>query len=73
MNFYALKNLSHNKMVHDLSMIEHGHHICDGCLNVKQDENPFLFEVKYRAKTPLELWYSDLYGPITSSTHGGKR
>jgi GAG-pre-integrase domain/Zinc knuckle len=72
-NFHALKDLSHKKMVHDLPMIAQEDRICDGCLIGKQHRNFFPAEAKYRAKFPLELWHVDLCGPINAATHGGKR
>jgi GAG-pre-integrase domain len=71
-NFHALKDLSHKKMVHDLPMIEQEDHIYDGCLIGKQHRNSFPAEAKYRAKFPLELWHVDLRGPINPATHRGK-
>jgi transposase InsO family protein len=72
-NFHALKDLSHKKMVHGLPMIEQEDRICDGCLIGKQHRNSFPAEAKYRAKFPLELWHVDLCGPINPATHEGKR
>jgi hypothetical protein len=49
-----------------------GTHPCDTCIITKQRHMPFLVEAKYRVSTPLELVHSDLYGPITPVTPGGR-
>lgn len=71
-NFRALKNLVHKKMVHGLPMTEHEESTCDGCLNGKQHWNPIPTVVQYQAEIPLELWHTNLGGPITPTIHGGK-
>jgi hypothetical protein len=58
-------------MVSGLPMIN-GTHPCDTCIITKQRHMSFLVEAKYRVSTPLELVHSDLYGPITPVTPGGR-
>ena len=44
----------------------------DGCLVGKQRRTPFPVEGMYHATKPLELVHSDVCGPITPPTPGGK-
>lgn len=50
-------------MVDGLSHIEVDKNICEGCLLGKQHRESFP-DSSYRAKGPLQLVYTDLYGPM---------
>ncbi|CAA0839612.1 cysteine-rich RLK (RECEPTOR-like protein kinase) 8 [Striga hermonthica] len=71
LSFDALGRL--RKMVRGLPHIEHAGELCDSCLAGKQRRLPFPKATKYRAADVLELVHSDLCGPITPATHGGRR
>ena len=60
-------------MVRGLPHIKHGGELYDSCLAGKQRRLPFPKATKYRAKDALELVHSDLCGPITPATSGGRR
>jgi hypothetical protein len=53
--------------------IEHAGELCDSCLARKQRRLPFPKMAKYRAAKALELVHDDLCGPITPTTHGGRK
>ncbi|XP_066341168.1 uncharacterized protein [Miscanthus floridulus] len=61
------------KMVQGLPHIKHGGKLCDSYLAGKQRRLPFPKVAKYHAKEALELIHSDLCGPITPTTNGGRR
>ena len=71
MSFEALGRLG--KMVTGLPQIKHVDELCDSCLAGKQRRLPFPKAAKYRAQEVLQLVHGDLCGPITPTTHGGRR
>ncbi|CAL1392261.1 unnamed protein product [Linum trigynum] len=72
-NFLSLRRLVQGNMVNGMPLIDHVEKICDVCMVGKQRRNSFPGKAKYRATEPLQLVHGDLCGPITPSTHGGKR
>ena len=71
LSFDALGKLE--KMVRGLPHIEHVGELCDSYLARKQRRLPFLKVAKYHAADALDLVHSDLCGPITPATNGGRR
>nr|GEY89548.1 copia-type polyprotein [Tanacetum cinerariifolium] len=70
LNFGDLKLLSSKGMVKWLDHIDHPNQVCEGCLFGKHARSSFLKESTSRAKEPLQLIHTDLYGPITPPSHG---
>ena len=70
LNFGSLELLSKKRMVRGLPCINHPDQLCEGCLLGKQFRNSFPNESYSRAKNPLELIYTDVCGPITTSSLG---
>jgi hypothetical protein len=71
LSFDALGKLE--KMVWGLPHIEHAGELCDSCLARKQRRLLFPKTTKYRVAEALELVHRDLCGPITPTTHGGRK
>ncbi|KAE8693794.1 Brefeldin A-inhibited guanine nucleotide-exchange protein 4 [Hibiscus syriacus] len=68
LNFGGLELLSKNEMVKGLPYINHLDQLCEGCLVGTQFRKSFPNESETRAKKPLELIHTDVYGPIKSSS-----
>ncbi|WVZ70719.1 LOW QUALITY PROTEIN: hypothetical protein U9M48_019362 [Paspalum notatum var. saurae] len=64
--------MSRAGMACGLPRIEHVKELCDSCLAGKQ-RSPFAKKAKYRASDRLELVHSDMCGPISPATHGGRK
>ncbi|RLM93714.1 hypothetical protein C2845_PM08G09120 [Panicum miliaceum] len=60
-------------MVHGLPLITHAEELCDSYLAGKLRRLPFPKKTLYRVEDRLELVHGDLCGPITPTTHGGRR
>jgi len=60
-------------MVIGLPQIQISSQICEECVIGKQHWEPFQKGKSWRARKALELVHSDLCGPITSMSNGGKR
>ncbi|KAI3796396.1 hypothetical protein L1987_39066 [Smallanthus sonchifolius] len=71
LNFDALKSLS--KLAIGLHEIKHPTQVCNSCMVGKQTRSSFPKDSLYRDKTPLELIYADVCGPIAPKTHGGNQ
>ena len=71
LSFDALGRLE--KMVTRLPHIEHAGKLCDSCLVGKQRRLPFPKTAKYHVAEALELVHGDLCGPITPTTHDGRK
>jgi transposase InsO family protein len=72
LNFRSLKRLVEEDMVRGLPQIDHVDQVSNSCLAGKQKCATFLATAKYRALEKLELVNSDLCGPVTPATLGGK-
>ena len=72
MNFRALRELGVKEMVEGLPLIKKVEQVCDGCALGKQHRAPFPQASPWRASAGLELVHTDLCGPITPITPGGK-
>ena len=46
--------------------------VCGECVVSKQQRDPFPNRKSWRAKKALELVHSDICGPITPTSNGGK-
>jgi hypothetical protein len=53
-----------------LSNLEFEKQLCEGCIIGKHAKESFR-KVKFRAKKPLELIYTDICKPITPTSFGG--
>jgi hypothetical protein len=73
LHFRALHNLSHKAMVCSIPSIEHVNEFCDGCTIRKQHHTPFPRAMTFCVEWQLELMHTDLCGPITPPTTGGKK
>lgn len=72
LNFRALHDLSAKEMVGGLTLIKKVEQVCDGFALGKQHRAPFPQASAWRASDGLELVHTDLCGPITPITPGGK-
>ncbi|KAE8676644.1 hypothetical protein F3Y22_tig00111582pilonHSYRG00249 [Hibiscus syriacus] len=70
LNFGGLELLSKKEMVKGLPRINHPDQFCEGCLVGKQFRKSFPKESDTRAKKPLELIHTDVFGPIKPSSLG---
>ncbi|WVZ71925.1 hypothetical protein U9M48_020454 [Paspalum notatum var. saurae] len=73
LSFGALARMSREGMARGMPRIEHVEELCDSCLAGKQRRSPFAKKAKYRAGDRLELVHGDLCGPISPTTHGGRK
>lgn len=73
LNFDSLRALARRGLVRGMPELEHINQVCDGCLVGKQRRTPFPAETAYRAVERLDLVHGDICGPISPSTHGGKK
>uniref|UniRef100_A0ACD5Y6T1 Uncharacterized protein n=1 Tax=Avena sativa TaxID=4498 RepID=A0ACD5Y6T1_AVESA len=71
--FHALRMLAGKEMVRGLPQLDHVNRFCDGCTIAKHRRAPFPTTSEFRETDPLQLLHSDLCGPITPATFGGKR
>lgn len=73
LNFSGLKTLQQKNMVKGLPEIDIPSQICEDCVVSKQHRSPFPQGKSWRAKHALELVHSDICGPISPSSNGGKK
>ncbi|KAD7117288.1 hypothetical protein E3N88_04556 [Mikania micrantha] len=73
LNFDSIKLMTHKKMVQGIPCISHTNPIFDACLLGKHSRTPFPNQAKFISDEPLDLVYGDLCGPISPSTHSGKK
>ena len=73
LHFRTLNNLSIKAMVRGIPHIKHVHAFCDGYAIGKQHRTQFPRATAFHAENPLELVHTDLCGPVTPPTAGGKR
>ncbi|KAK9131203.1 hypothetical protein Sjap_011690 [Stephania japonica] len=73
LNFGGLKTLHQRNMVIGLPQIAAPDKVCEDCIVSKQHRLPFTQGKSLRAKKALELVHSDICGPITPYSNGGKR
>ena len=73
MNFGSLKLLSSKAMVKGLPLIEDTPEgICEGCIIGKHSRASFPKESFHQARRPLQLIHTDICGPITPASFGGR-
>nr|CAD1834390.1 unnamed protein product [Ananas comosus var. bracteatus] len=71
--YHKLKIMMERSMLKGLPQLEiRGDTICAGCQFGKAHQLPYT-ESKYRAKVPLELVHSDVFGPVKQSSISGMR
>ena len=73
LNFGGLKTLQQKGMVTGLPQITASSQVCEECVVSKQHRKQFPQGKSWRAKKTLELVHSDICGPITPHSNGGKR
>lgn len=73
LNFGGLQTLHKKNMVDGLPKISDSHKVCETCVVGKQPRGSFPQTTLSRAKAALELIHSDICGPITPTSNGGKR
>jgi len=72
LNFQILENLSKRNLVKGLPRIHHHDQLCEACIFLKNHRIPFVKE-PWRAKFPLELVHTDVFGPMNISSIGGNK
>lgn len=60
-------------MVHGLPHLEESNGVCEGCMIGKQHRNASPTEFTWRAKFPLELVHTNIYGQIHVESNSGCR
>ena len=73
LNFGGLKILQRKSMVTGLPKIVVPSQVCEECVVGKQHHSQFPKSKPWRAKEVLGLVHSDICGPITRISNGGKR
>ncbi|GJY82336.1 zinc finger, CCHC-type containing protein [Tanacetum coccineum] len=73
LNFDDINKMTRKGLVEGIPRINHVGQICDACLLGKHSRTPFPNQAKFRSKNPLDLVYGDLCGPISPTTHSGKK
>ncbi|GJY49669.1 zinc finger, CCHC-type containing protein [Tanacetum coccineum] len=73
LNFDDINKMTRKGLVEGIPRINHAGQICDACLLGKHSRTPFPNQAKFRSKNPLDLVYGDLCGPISPTTHSGKK
>lgn len=73
LNFGSLKFLKQKQLVLGLPQLESPDEVCEECVVSKQHREPFPTGKSWRAKKVLELVHSDICGPISPTSNGGKR
>ena len=73
LSFGGLKTLQQKNMVAGLPQIRIPSQVCEECVVGKQHRSQFSQGKSWRAKVALELIHSDICGPITPCSNGGKR
>ena len=72
-NFGSLKFLSSKVIVKGLPLIENTPEgICEGCIIEKHSRASFPKKSFHQARRLLELIHTDIYGPITPASFGGR-
>ena len=73
LNFQSLRLLYHKNMIHGLPTIEDRDGTCEGCALGKHHRQSFPKGVAWRAKKVLELVYTDVCGPMQTTSHAQNR
>lgn len=60
-------------MIYGLPTIQEMQEVCEGYALGKHHLQSFPKEKAWRAKAPLELVHTVMYGPMSISTHGGNK
>eukprot|EP01018_Ginkgo_biloba_P029855 Gb_06978 [translate_table: standard] len=72
LNYGGLVMLRKNEMVVGLPFIQGSKEVCEGCIYGKQHRDSFPMS-KFKAREPLELVHTDLYGPMKTLSMGKAR
>lgn len=72
LNYKGMRLLKEKNMVKGLPNIDKIDKVCEGCIYGKMHRLPFP-KFAWRAKAPLELVHSDIFGPTRTPSLGGKR
>ena len=73
LSFSGLKTLQQKNMMTSLPQISTSSQVCEACIVGKQHRSQFPQGKSWRAKSVLELIHSNICGPITPWSNGGKR
>ena len=73
LSFHTVKEMSSKKLVEGLPPVKIPSKLCRNCIARKHHMTPFPKSSSFRATKPLELIYTDIYGPISPATLGGSR
>ncbi|GKV47387.1 hypothetical protein SLEP1_g54294 [Rubroshorea leprosula] len=73
LNFRSLKLHAQKNMVKGLPSINHPEQLCEACTLGKHNRLPFVARKNWRARKPLELVHSNVYGPMSVTSTGNNR
>lgn len=73
LSYIGLKTLKNKEMVRGLPSFSETEVICTDCLKGKQQRDVIPKKALWRASEKLELVHSDICGPISPTSNGGKR
>ena len=73
LNSKSIQIMHQKQMVEGLPKLKEVVKVCTFCNVGKQQRQKFPRKSKWRASNKLELIYEDLCGPITPTSHSGKR
>eukprot|EP00253_Pinus_taeda_P018864 PITA_18864 len=73
LNFGGLNLLRKKGMVRGLPLIEKPNNLCEGCILGKQHRESFPSGRNIRAKAPLEIFHSDVCGPMKTPSLAGSQ
>ena len=71
LNYHSSQQLCKDNMVTGLPMVSFKNGVCFGCLLEKHHRDSFDKCASWHASVPLELVYSDLCGPLPSTSFSG--
>ena len=66
-----MKLLHTKNMVIGFPLIDRPERVCEGCIFGKKHRDTFPVGKSYRARTPLEIVRSDIFGPMQTTSIGG--
>ena len=73
LSFHKLKEMSRNKIVEGLPLVNVPSKLCTNCIAGKHHRMPFPKSSSFRVIGPLELIHSDICRPISPPTLGGSQ
>jgi hypothetical protein len=71
LHFGGIDSLKKKQMVKGLPNIQQPTNSCESCILAKHQRDKFIYGVSYRDKDPLEIFHTDLCGPMKTSSLNG--